>query len=214
MGDVNAHPIDEPRLVVGDPHAELKPTRYTMAFDNALGDLIEVSGDYFTYAAKGADNTFRFSRLDRFFVRGATIDTLDRTPRARATNNLLDGSTPSDDSPVSVQLMPINLSPVRSNAIPHWVARRPVFENEVRGMMVDLIESKRKGLIPEDLLTPHGKREELKRLLHNAGKSALDQIRHGPPDSTADRLSRTLAGYRAWRSGNIGLLAKICSNFP
>ena len=214
MGDVNAHPAEEPRLVVGDPYAELSPSKYTVAFENTLGDLLEVSGDYFTFAAKGADNVFRFSRLDRFFIRGPTIDTLDRHPQARATHNLLDGSTPSDHSPVSVQLMPINMSPVKSNAIPHWIVRHPVFEGEAKRLMADLMESKERGLIPTDGQDPHGMRDEMKQLLHRAGRSSIEQLRHGPPGTTADRLSRALAGYRSWRSGQREYLYKLCARFP
>jgi len=180
MGDVNAHPIEEPRLVVGDPRIDLKPTRYTVALDNCLRDLIEISGDYFTYAAKGADDTYRFSKLDRFFIRGATIDILDRNPRARATNNLLDGSTPSDHSPVFVQLMPIDMSPVKSSIIPHWIARHPIYMDVVKGLMHAIAESKEKGLLPEDVLHPHGMRVEYKKLLHYARMQTMDHIRHGP----------------------------------
>jgi hypothetical protein len=110
--------------------------------------------------------------------------------------------------------MAISSTPVKSNAIPHWVARHPIFEKEVRGMTIDLAESKKQGLLPGELLNPHGMRIELKRLLHRASRLTLEQIRHGPPGSTADRLSRALAGYRAWRSGNVSYVVKICSHFP
>ena len=81
-------------------------------------------------------------------------------------------------------------------------------------MMHDLTESKAKGLLPDDVNHPHGMRDEIKKLLHYAKKQSLEHIRHGPPGSTADRLSRALAAYRAWRSGSFKYLAELCGHFP
>ena len=49
IGDINAHPADEPRLILGSGKAEFSHSRYTNQFDETLRHLAEITGGYFTY---------------------------------------------------------------------------------------------------------------------------------------------------------------------
>ena len=68
MGDFNAHPEEEPRMLLGSDAVEFSYSHYARRVAAKFPSLAEVSGDYFTYKGQVSGERAILSKIDRFWI--------------------------------------------------------------------------------------------------------------------------------------------------
>ena len=173
LGDLNAHPADEPKMSVGSDDVNFSFSYYTKRLEDSMGFLTEISGDYFTHRGKVAGDKTMLSKIDRCLTTMAPEDLLDRHPKAHITAEVLDFNGPSDHVPISVHLHKIQATPTHSNNIPDWLINSKQFQSRVKELLKDFMDSIDNDLMEPEDITPEAMRQHLKDLLHVAKREVL-----------------------------------------
>ena len=65
IGDLNAHPCDEPHFSLQGNVHEHRPSRFTSTIDSYFDEFAEITGEYWTHRTIENDKIVSLRKLDR-----------------------------------------------------------------------------------------------------------------------------------------------------
>ena len=191
IGDFNFFPAEEGRFDVASGTVIEGDGWHEDAFHDICSGLVETEqlGPIRRQVTAEGEVT-SLSRLNRAFVRGHAVDTMDMRPRAVAVGCPTTADPASDHLPLVVTLHAPGTKPVRSDCISKWLVRHPRFDEH-------LAQCLDRG--PAD---PNLGLQLFKDAVRAAAELTRQEVARGSAVSVHEKLYWATLLFRASRSGD------------